>query len=828
MILNGRETDGRRNMKEQGMAMSHLPEYLRAEYNAKARGENIIVSGDVRITVITQRLIRIEQGVFLDDPTQCVICRDLGEVRYAVSENSGVLLIDTGALLVRLETGKPLDANSLRIESHGQPGFVWSFGQKPLFNLGGTTSTLDRVDGLCDLEDGVCSLDGYAVISDAETARILPDGWLAPREAAVDIYFFGYGRDYVSCVRDYQKLTGGPGLLPAFALGNWWSRYWRYTEEEYLSLMDRFRQEDVPLSVGIVDMDWHLTGGEGRGYHDGWTGFTWNRELFPDHRRFLAGIRERGLKTALNLHPAQGVRAYEDQYVRMAEAMGIDPDGKKTIPFNCLDPDFLKAYFEVLLFPYEQDGVDFWWLDWQQGNDYRQIAGDSYREEGLSSVYPLWMLNHMHSQASKRNGKRGMIFSRFAGYGSQRYPIGFSGDTVISWDSLDFQPYFTLTASNIGYGWWSHDIGGHFGGKRDDELNTRWIQLGVFSPVFRLHSTDNPFLGREPWNYNKRAELVIKDFMRLRHRLFPYLYTMNRVSAEELIPLIRPMYHMDPEEKEAYEVRNEYWFGSELIVAPVTSPADSCTGEGSTEVWLPAGTYIDAMTGIRYRGGQKARVFRPLERMPVFLKAGGIIPLQAHEEHGNCLGGSERITLVVAPGADGRFCLYEDDGETLDYQQGKFAETVFTYTESGDRAVLRICPANGHLPLIPQERQYHIVLRGVRPGISMSSAGRELAVSHDTATHTAAAVIDHVIAADGAEIQISCSGGILNDNSDIYDLCMDRITRAQCTLEIKDYYWRWLKQKIQRNERIDVQHDDYGNARMLYLSLCELLLQRDI
>lgn len=810
-----------------GVTMSRsLPEYLRAEYNAKARDENIIISGDIRITVITQRLIRIEQGAFLDDPTQCVICRDLGETVFSATEENGMITINTCALLVRLKTGEPLSTGSLCIESQSHPGFKWHFGQKPLFNLGGTTSTLDSVNGSCDIEDGVCALDGFALISDGDSARIRPDGWLASREAAIDIYFFGYGHDYISCVRDYQRLTGGPGLLPAFVLGNWWSRYWRYTEDEYLSLMDRFRQEDVPLSVGIVDMDWHLTSGEGRGYHDGWTGYTWNRDLFPDHKHFLAGLRDRNLKTALNLHPAQGVRAYEEQYERMAEVMGLDAAGKKTIPFNCLDPDFLKAYFEVLLFPYESDGVDFWWLDWQQGNDYKKIAGDSYKEEGLSSVHPLWMLNHMHSQTSKRNGKRGMIFSRFAGYGSQRYPIGFSGDTVISWESLDFQPYFTLTASNIGYGWWSHDIGGHYGGKRDDELNTRWIQFGVFSPVFRLHSTDNPFLGREPWNYNKRAELVIKDFMRLRHRLFPYLYTMNRVSAEELIPLIRPMYHMNPEDKAAYEVRNEYWFGSELIAAPITSPADPCTGYGSTEVWLPEGNFIDAMTGVVYRGEQKVRMYRPLEMMPLFLKTGGILPLQAHEEHGNRLGGSSHITLVIAPGADGSFTLYEDDGETLDYRQGVYAETAFCYKENGDRAVLEICPVRGHTELVPETRQYRVELRGVRPGVSVSVCGRKTEVSYDAAVHTVFCAIGPVAAVNGARIEISCPGGILNDNGDIYELCMDRITRAQCTLEIKDYCWRWLKQKIQQDERIDICHGDHGNAGMLYLSLCELLLQK--
>ena len=155
--------------------------------------------------------------------------------------------------------------------------------------------------------------------------------------------------------------------------------------------------------------------------------------------------------------------------------------------FDITDPEFLEAYFETVLHPMEKEGVDFWWLDWQQGN--------TTKIEGLD---PLWMLNHYHYLDSRRLGTRGLTFSRYAGPGSHRYPVGFSGDTVISWESLDFQPYFTANASNIGYGWWSHDIGGHMLGVRDDELTTRWVQFGVFSPINRLHSTDNPFNGKEP------------------------------------------------------------------------------------------------------------------------------------------------------------------------------------------------------------------------------------------------------------------------------------------------------------------------------------------
>ena len=174
----------------------------------------------------------------------------------------------------------------------------------------------------------------------------------------------------------------------------------------------------------------------------------------------------------------------------MAEYLGINPDSKKTIEFDMTNKEFVEAYFKFVHHPHENAGVDFWWIDWQQGNN-----------GGASGIDPLWMLNYFHFKDMEKRGRRGLILSRYGGLGSHRYPIGFSGDTIVTWKSLEFQPYFTATASNVGYTWWSHDIGGHMNGYKDNELALRWYQFGVFSPINRLHSSSNPFCGKEPWNY---------------------------------------------------------------------------------------------------------------------------------------------------------------------------------------------------------------------------------------------------------------------------------------------------------------------------------------
>ena len=300
-----------------------LPAYLRMQTHAHARPDQSIVCGQVRVTVITPCLIRFEEGAWTDDATLTVTARDLGECTVRTEVQDDRTVIWTDMLKVTLEKGKSLK-DGVTVERVSYPAFTWHWGQKALQNLKGTTSTLDQVNGACPLDDGLCSVDGFSVLDDSATPRMLEDGWFAPREEGTDVYFFGYGHDYTACIQDYYRLTGIPELLPAFVLGNWWSRYHAYTEQEYLDLMDRFDEKDVPLSVGIVDMDWHLTEKNGlKPDQDGWTGYTWNKNLFPDYKRFLDALHARGLKTALNLHPADGVAPHEKAFPAFCKASGV-------------------------------------------------------------------------------------------------------------------------------------------------------------------------------------------------------------------------------------------------------------------------------------------------------------------------------------------------------------------------------------------------------------------------------------------------------------------------------------------------------------------------
>ena len=208
-------------MKGKEFMEHHLPSYLRRETHASSHPGQSVICGKIRVTVLTPCLIRFEEGNWTDDATLIVTARDLGACAVQTESVGETTLIRTDLLTVAVRSGLPLK-DAVCVERKAAPAFIWHVRKKALQNLKGTTSTLDRADGAVPLDDGLCSVDGYAVLDDSRTPRMLEDGWFAPREDCTDLYFFGYGHDYTACVKDYYRLTGVPQLLPAFVLGNWW------------------------------------------------------------------------------------------------------------------------------------------------------------------------------------------------------------------------------------------------------------------------------------------------------------------------------------------------------------------------------------------------------------------------------------------------------------------------------------------------------------------------------------------------------------------------------------------------------------------------------
>ena len=678
--------------------------HFRLPFEPRPDPAAVVQGPSVRFTVLTSRLIRLEYSptaTFEDHPSQAFWYRRQPVPPFQVRQHGQTIEIETDHLHLRYlptERGFTPYTLSIRLKSTNT---TWSFGDRRSQNLKGTTRTLDVTNGYADLEPGLMARSGWAVVDDSRSLVFDADGWLKLRAdpANVDLYFFGYGSDYLACLQDFQKVAGKTPLIPRWSLGNWWSRYWAYTQNELQTLIQEFEARDIPLAVCIVDMDWHIvqTGNQSVG----WTGYTWNTELFPNPQGMIVWMHAKGLKIALNLHPADGIFPHEAQYRQLAEIMGVDPESNEAIPFDITDPLFTEAYFTVLHHPHEADGVDFWWMDWQQGTQTK-----------IQGLDPLSWLNHLHFYDLQRDGrKRPFIFSRWGGLGNHRYPIGFSGDTVVSWESLAFQPYFTATAANVGYGWWSHDIGGHFWGIEEAELYLRWVQFGVFSPILRLHSSNYPYSERRPWAWGPAIEPIAREALQLRHALIPYIYSMAWRNTDAGIPLITPLYYSHPNTNDAYECPQAYWFGSELIAAPFTAPTIADLGLSRQRVWLPAGEWFHFFTGEPITGGWHV-AYGDLSTIPVFAKAGAIVPLGPKVGWGG-VANPDTLTVHVFVGADNRFALYEDDGETVDYLRGRYAITVFEQHWKENALNFSIAPPTGDAHVVPPQRAYQLVVHGI-------------------------------------------------------------------------------------------------------------------
>ena len=689
-------------------------------FNPIASAEAVVSLGCVRFTVMTSRLIRFEyskEGHFEDRPSQVFWYRRQPAPPFRKSIGDKLIEIETDDLLLRYRPTRFGFTRWTLSISLKRSGVTWHYGDssRRAGNLKGTARTLDGDFGSTRLEDGLLSRTGWSVVDDSRSLVFNDSGWLEPRTIAQkDLYFFGYDTDATACLEDFTRIAGPIPMIPRYILGNWWSRYWEYTQDGLQSLMQDFRSRDIPLSVCIVDMDWHITKTGNKS--DGWTGYTWNRDLFPDPQAFIRWLHEQGLRTALNLHPARGIHPHEEQYDAMAKWMGIDPETKAPIAFDITDPHFVEGYFDILHHPYEKMGIDFWWMDWQQG-----------RKSRIPGLDPLWWINHLHYHDLGRDGgKRPFVFSRWGGLGNHRYPIGFSGDTFVRWHTLAYQPFFTSSAANVGYGWWSHDIGGHMFKDDTPELYLRWVQFGVFSPIFRLHSTNKAALDRRPWSKPERIFHAAREAMQLRHALIPYIYSMAWHAYKTGVALVTPMYYGNMDDASAFEAKDQYFFGSELLVAPILKPSDPKTGLAKRQVWFPAGTWFNFFTGERFSGGGWYEIGAKLEDIPVFAKAGAIIPLAPKAGWGG-IDNPVELDLFIFPGADNEFALYEDDGETTDYQRGKFAITRFTV----EKGQFMIYPAEGERSLIPASRTYRIHLRGVD-----EKAGASIHNSYDKVIRT--------------------------------------------------------------------------------------------
>ena len=683
--------------------------FAQSDYNPVADPQAVVREGNARFTILTPEMIRIQysnKGQFEDRATFAVVNRRLPVPSFSTEKKDGYLYIKTQALTLKYRLGGKISSATPTDEvlsiSFGMNGkdVLWYPGKDDALNLKGTTRTLDGQIGdnkRQELENGLLSRAGWSIIDESPLTK-RGDGsttfafdkqydgidWVAEPvdKEAIDWYFLGYGHQYKKALGDFVKIAGRQPMPPLYVLGYWYSKYQRYTSDEFMEIVNDVKRNNIPMDVMIFDMDWHT---------EGWTGWTWDRTAIPDPEGLIEWMHQHGLKVALNLHPADGVDDDEDNFTLLRDDMGMDAS-TKVVPWNLSDPKFYHYMFKDIIREREKQGVDFWWLDWQQNLTSKYV-------NGLGETF--WC-NHVfyNDMKNNRTDHRPLIFHRWGGLGSHRYPIGFSGDSFTTYGTLAWQPYFTATASNVGFGYWGHDLGGHQQTDGNDpELYLRWMQYGVFTPVFRTHATNWPGIERRIWKYENFPLLL--ETVKLRYALMPYIYTAARQAYDTGVSICRPLYYDSPESSNAYLYEDEYMFGDDILVAPVVTPTDK-DGKASRRTWLPEGKWFDVCRNQVVEGNQVITDAYTQEEIPYFYKAGAVIV--NYPPMLNLNTRPDRIILKVVPGADGSATFYEDEEDTEGYKRGAFTKTLLRHENNQ----LTICPRTGSFPGMPEKRAYTI------------------------------------------------------------------------------------------------------------------------
>ncbi len=513
-------------------------------------------------------------------------------------------------------------------------------------------------------------------------------------------YYFIYGPSIKDVIDRYTELTGRPFLPPLWALGHQQCRYSYYPAENVLELAKRYREKDIPCDVIYLDID----------YMDSYKIFTWSNVRFPDPKKLTDELGRMGFKLVTIIDP--GVKA-ESGYKPFIEGVKGGyfcrrPNGEiffgRLWPGTCAFPDFARedvrdwwASLHEILF---REGVSGIWNDMNEPallGEQRTIERDVIHiEDGkevthakIHNVYALLEAMGTFKAFRKfRKNMRHFILSRSGYAGIQRYAAVWTGDNTSNWEHLWLQIPMLLGMGLSGMPFVGADVGG-FIGSPTPELLVRWYQLAAFIPLCRNHTSRGTF-DQEPWVYGEYYESIIRRYLKLRYRLLPYLYTLFKEASEKGYPIMRPLLFEYQDDPNTYTIDDEFLIGENLLIAPVLKE-----GCDKRLVYLPKGTWVDYWTHKVYKGPTYVSIEAPLDKMPIFVKNGSIIPMQPEM---NYVGerDPDPLTLdVYLLSGEASFTLYEDDGVTLDYVKGIYYEREFRCRRTEDVIELEASETRG-------------------------------------------------------------------------------------------------------------------------------------
>lgn len=778
----------------------------------KAREDCTFKGNKYRITVLSDVLLRFEYsetGKFNDYPTIFAINRNFAKKPvFTVKQDEKYINITNDYFILEYSKEKPYIASklvpdsNLRITLKGTDK-LWYFGNPEVKNLKGTTYSFDNKTNI-SLSKGLYNLDGFASIDDTMSPVFISDGTIKKNPSdALDVYVFIYKNDFQKALDSYFELTGKPSFIPRYALGVCWNKNEDYTEEELKDIISNFNKINIPLSSILLGSKWNLNK-EGKTLSN----YKFDNEKYKNLEQTINDIHQKNVFLGVTINPKNGITPYDNGYQSLKTKLNIIKDG--VIPINVYNTVILETFLNETL---TNLNIDF-------------IKIDEITEDKIKT---FMLIHYIYINLSKNVQRRGLIFSRNPGIASHRYPTLYSGNTKVSWKTLKYLPYFNITSSNLGISYYSHDIGGYEGGVEDSELYTRYVQFGTYSPIFRLSSKEGRYYKREPWKWDIFTESIVKDYIRIRHRLIPYIYSEMYKYSKDGINLIKPLYLDYEKILDEPLYKNEYHFGKELFVCPITEPKDKVMNRVVHRMYLPEGTWYDFKTGKKFPGGKRYVTFYKDEDYPVYAKSGAIVPMAILDDTNlNSVKPPKKMEIQVFPGLSNNYDLYEDDGVTNLYKEGYYIVTNIDYNYRKNNYTLILRPTQGKTGIIPDKRDYKIKFRNTkRPEYVKVNVGR-FEVEFTTRSDENDFIIEVPNVPTNQQLTINCGGEAIEIdavrliNEDIDEIISGLLIETTLKEKIADILFSDL---TIRKKRIAIRKLKHSGLNKLFIKMFIKLLE---
>jgi len=649
--------------------MSNLSDYyIKNTNDLVSKKECMVIGQKYRFTMLTDRLIRLEyseNGVFEDRSTQNIIFRNFERPIFVVNESDTLLQISTKYYTLSYVKNKPFGSGKLTPGTNlkvllKETEHQWYYNHPEARNFGTINYSLDDFVGKLKLDKGLYSTDGFCILDDSNSLVLDEKGNYVTRNTNnLDIYLFMYKRDFGLCLKDYFDLTGYPSFIPRYTLGNWWYKNDKYNNNDIMKLIKKFNENEIPLSVIMLGDKWH----------NDIEKFSFDDKLLSANN-LINTLHEQNIKLGLTIDPSLKIANNSIYYQELSKYI----EGKD-LSFVPLTMPKLGLYFNTFIRRLSNLGVDLFNIDYNNINDRNS----------------LWLFNHYHfvDEILNRN-KRGVILSRNSKMATHRYPITYTGKTIVDWNTLNALPLYNMSASNSGISFVAHAIGGYHKGVEQEELFMRYIQFATFSPFLILSGEEGKYYKREPWKWNSLRLSVIREYMQLRNKLIPYIYTESYNYYKKCIPLVQPLYYKYSAIYDEPLYKNQYFFGSEMFICPITKKKNLVIGRVVQRIFVPEGLWFDFKTGKKYPGNKYYMCFYKDDEYPAFCKAGAIIPLSLE----NTTDNPKDLELVVFPKADNTYTMYEDDGISNNYTKGDYMLTRIDYKYQKDNYSLMVTNSN--------------------------------------------------------------------------------------------------------------------------------------